>query len=70
MVVEVVHRSLRRGGGGTSGGGASITEEGIKLLATMLWSRERSDGIIAAEGNELEPLLGRAVRSWQGLVTP
>jgi hypothetical protein len=56
------------GEGGTSGGGASITEEGIKLIATMLWSRERLDSIIAAEGNELEPLLGRPVKSWRELV--
>ncbi len=55
------------GEGGTSGGGASITEEGIKLIATMLWSRERLDSIIAEEGNELKSLLGRAVRSWREL---
>jgi hypothetical protein len=34
----------------------------------MLWSRERLDHIIAAEGEELKPLLGRAVRSWRELV--
>jgi len=56
------------GEGGTSGGGASITEEDIKLIATMLWPRERLDHIIAEEGEELKPLLGRAVRSWRELV--
>jgi PaRep2b protein. len=56
------------GEGGTSGSGASITEEGIKLIATMLWSRERLDHIIAEAGEELKPLLGRAVRSWRELV--
>jgi hypothetical protein len=49
-------------------GGASVTEEGIKLIATMLWSRERLDSIIAEEGNELKPLLGRTVKSWRELV--
>jgi hypothetical protein len=29
----------------------------------MLWSRERLDSIIAKEGNELKPLLGRTVKS-------
>ncbi len=52
----------------TSGGEASITEEGIKLIATMFWSRERLDRIIAEEGKELKSLLGRAVRSWRELV--
>jgi hypothetical protein len=70
------------GEGRTSGGGASFTEEGIKLIATMLWSRERLDRIIAEEGEELKPLLGPiskqgggsresegpAVKSWRELV--
>jgi hypothetical protein len=34
----------------------------------MYWPRERLDHIIAAESNELEPLLGRAVNSWRELV--
>ena len=34
----------------------------------MLWSRERLDSIIAEEGNELKPLLGRTVKSWRELV--
>jgi tetratricopeptide (TPR) repeat protein len=49
-------------------GGASVTEEGIKLIATMLWSRERLDSIIAEEGNELKPLFGRPVKSWRELI--
>jgi hypothetical protein len=54
----------RRAGGGM----ASVTEEGIKLIVTMLWRREVLDRIIAEEGNELEPLLGRSVKSWRELV--
>jgi hypothetical protein len=49
-------------------GGASITEEGIKLYVLMRWRRERLDDIIAEEGEELKPLLGRAVNSWRELV--
>ena len=49
-------------------GGASVTEEGIKLIVTMLWRREVLDRIIAEEGEELEPLLGRSVKSWRELV--
>jgi len=56
------------GGGRASGGVASITEEGIKLNIIMHWRREDLDNIIAAEGEELEPLLGRAVKSWRELV--
>jgi hypothetical protein len=56
------------GEGETSGSGASITEEGIKLIATMLWSRERLDSIIATEGEELKPLLGHTIKSWRELV--
>jgi hypothetical protein len=56
-------------GEGRAGGGmASVTEEGIKLIVTMLWRREVLDRIIAEEGNELEPLLGRSVKSWRELV--
>jgi hypothetical protein len=50
------------------GGGASVTEEGVKPNVTMRWRRERLDHIIAAESNELEPLLGRPVKSWRELV--
>ncbi len=50
------------------GGGANVTEEGVKPNVTMLWRREVLDGIIAAEGNELKPLLGRTVKSWRELV--
>jgi hypothetical protein len=63
-------------------GGASVTEEGIKLNVAMRWRRERLDDIIAAEGEELRPLLGPisrqgggsreaegpAVKSWRELV--
>ncbi|MFZ8811613.1 MAG: hypothetical protein ACO2PN_26365 [Pyrobaculum sp.] len=56
-------------GEGRAGGGmASVTEEGIKLIVTMLWRREVLDRIIAEEGEELEPLLGRPVKSWRELV--
>jgi len=56
-------------GEGRAGGGvASVTEEGIKLIVTMLWRREVLDRIIAEEGEELEPLLGRSVKSWRELV--
>jgi hypothetical protein len=50
------------------GGRASVTEEGIKFYVVMRWRRERLDRIIAAEGEELKPLLGRAVQSWRELV--
>jgi hypothetical protein len=49
-------------------GGANITKEGVKPNVTMYWPREVLDRIIAEEGNELEPLLGRAVKSWRDLV--
>jgi hypothetical protein len=49
-------------------GGASVTEEGVKPDVVMRWHRERLDSIIAAEGNELELLLGRPVKSWRELV--
>jgi hypothetical protein len=49
-------------------GGADITEEGIKPSVKMRWRRERLDSIIAAEGEELKPLLGRTVQSWRELV--
>jgi len=51
-----------------SDGGASVTEEGIKPNVQMRWRRERLDRIIAEEGEELEPLLGRTVKSWRELV--
>jgi hypothetical protein len=49
-------------------GRAGITEEGVKPNVTMRWPREVLDRIIAAESNELGPLLGRAVGSWRELV--
>jgi hypothetical protein len=66
----------------STSGGASVTEEGIKLNVAMRWRRERLDDIIAAEGEELKPLLGPisrqgggsreaegpAVKSWRELV--
>ena len=52
----------------STSGGANVTEEGIKPNVTMYWPREVLDRIIAEEGKELEPLLGRAVKSWRELV--
>jgi hypothetical protein len=64
----------------STSGGANVTEEGVKPNVTMYWPRERLDHIIAAESNELEPLLGtaqrvaqkhgggRTVKSWRELV--
>jgi uncharacterized protein involved in tolerance to divalent cations len=52
----------------TSGGRANVTGEGVKPNVTMRWRREVLDRIIAAEGKELEPLLGRPVKSWRELV--
>ncbi len=49
-------------------GKASVTEEGIKFNVAMYWSREVLDRIIAGESKELEPLLGRPVKSWRELV--
>jgi hypothetical protein len=49
-------------------GRADVTEEGIKPNVTMRWRREVLDRIIAEEGEELKPLLGRAVKSWRELV--
>jgi hypothetical protein len=49
-------------------GRASVTEEGFKPNVTMRWRRERLDRIIAEEGEELKPLLGRTVKSWRELV--
>jgi hypothetical protein len=49
-------------------GGASVTKEGVKPNVIMRWRREVLDRIIAEEGIELEPLLGRAVKSWRELV--
>jgi hypothetical protein len=56
------------GEGRTGGAMASVTEEGIKPIVTMLWRREVLNRIIAEEGEELEPLLGRVVKSWRELV--
>jgi len=49
-------------------GRADVAEEGIRPFVIMRWRRERLDSIIAEEGNELEPLLGRPVKSWRELV--
>jgi hypothetical protein len=63
-------------------GRADVTEEGIKPNVQMRWRREDLDRIIAAEGEELKPLLGPiskqgggsrefegpAVKSWRELV--
>jgi hypothetical protein len=49
-------------------GGANVTEEGIKPIVKMRWRREALDRIIAEEGEELKPLLGRIVESWRELV--
>jgi hypothetical protein len=49
-------------------GGANITKKGIKPFVKMRWRREVLDRIIAEEGEELKPLLGRAVKSWRELV--
>jgi hypothetical protein len=49
-------------------GGANVTEEGFKPYVKMRWRRERLDDIIAEEGGELKPLLGRSVKSWRELV--
>jgi hypothetical protein len=56
------------GEGRIGGGGANVTRKGNRPNVTMYWPRERSDDIIAAEGEELKPLLGRAVKSWRELV--
>jgi hypothetical protein len=49
-------------------GGANVTKKGIKPFVKMRWPREVLDRIIAEEGKELKPLLGRAVKSWRELV--
>jgi hypothetical protein len=49
-------------------GGANVTRKGGRPNVTMYWPREVLDRIIAEEGEELRPLLGRAVKSWQELV--
>jgi hypothetical protein len=49
-------------------GGASVTKEGVKPNVTMYWLRMRLDSIIAEEGEELKPLLGRSVKSWREIV--
>jgi hypothetical protein len=52
----------------TTSGRASVTEEGVKPNVTMRWRREVIDRVIVAEGEELEPFLGRTVKSWRELV--
>ena len=49
-------------------GGANVTEEGVRPNVTMRWPSETLDRIIAEEGEELKPLLGRTVKSWRELV--
>ena len=49
-------------------GRADVAEEGVRPFVKMRWRREDLDRIIAAEGEELKPLLGRAVKSWRELV--
>jgi hypothetical protein len=49
-------------------GRANVTEEGVKPNVKMRWRRETLDRIIAEEGEELKPLLGRAVKSWREIV--
>ncbi len=49
-------------------GGANVTKEGIKPFVKMRWRREVLGSIIAAEGEWLKPLIGRAVKSWRELV--
>ncbi len=48
-------------------GSASVTREGIKLIVTAYWSREREDQILR-ESKWLESLLGQRVESWRELV--
>jgi hypothetical protein len=52
----------------STSGGANVTKEGVKPNVTMRWRREVLDRIIAEEGEELGPLLGRTVNSWRELV--
>jgi hypothetical protein len=52
----------------STSGRANVTEEGVKPNVQMWWRRERLDSIIAEEGEELGPLLGRTVKSWRELV--
>jgi len=52
----------------SSRGRVNVTEKGVKPDVTMRWRRERLDSIIAEEGEELKPLLGRTVKSWRELV--
>jgi hypothetical protein len=56
------------GEGKTSGGRANVTEEGVRPFVIMRWRMEDLDRIIAEEGEELGPLLGRTVKSWRELV--
>jgi hypothetical protein len=49
-------------------GGANVTKKGVKPNVVMHWRREVLDSIIAAESDELKPLLGRSVKSWRELV--
>jgi len=48
-------------------GRANVTKEGIKLIVTAYWPREREDQILG-ESRWLESLLGRRVESWRELV--
>ncbi len=50
------------------GGRADVTRKGHRPNVTAYWSREVLDRIIAGEGGELEPLLGRPVKGWRELV--
>jgi hypothetical protein len=49
-------------------GTANVTGEGRRPNVQMRWPREVLDSIIAEEGGELKPLLGRTVKSWRELV--
>ncbi|MCC6031447.1 MAG: PaRep2b protein, partial [Pyrobaculum sp.] len=48
-------------------GKANVTKEGVKLIATMYWPREREDQVLK-ESSWLKSLLGRRVESWRELV--
>jgi hypothetical protein len=52
----------------SSKGGANVTRKGRRPNVTAYWPREVLDRIIAEEGEELEPLLGRPVKGWRELV--
>ncbi len=48
-------------------GRANVTKEGVKLIVTAYWPREREDEILR-ESRWLEQLLGQRVESWRELV--